>query len=208
VEAVLDPAAFATIRARLQTRIGAGVQRALRDTGAVHQRAMAERFKPYAGRRAGFDTSIQTRSGALRRAFGFAVGGSGLAAELRLYAAGLSYIRAQEYGATIKPRNKRYLTVPLDDALTPSGVQKGGARLVRRGNRYFTADGDPTFIFRSKRGSLLIGSRAKNGRMRLLYALRSSVSLRPRLGFRETFERVTVPSLRARLAQAAREAVA
>ena len=194
-EAYLDPQPFRDVIARLSTRVPAAINRAMRTAGAAHTRAMAKRFGPYQGRRGGFDTAIQTRSGALRRSFGFELRGSGADGELRLFSAGLRYARTQEHGGTIRPKSKRYLTVPLPDALTASGVVKGGARLVQRGKQYFTADGDPTFVFRSKRGNLLVGARAKNGRTRLLYALKEQVRLRPRLGFRQVFETYTAPLL-------------
>lgn len=200
-EASLDTKPFQDLIARLSTRVPAAINRAMRTAGAAHTRAMAKRFEPYQGRRSGFDTSIQTRSGALRRSFDFALRGSGADAELRMFSAGLPYARTQEYGGTIRPKNKRYLTVPLPDALTAGGNLKGGARLVQRGStrtgrpKYVTADGQPTSIFRSKRGALLIGSRARNGRTLLLYTLREQVNLRPRLGFRQVFETYTAPLL-------------
>lgn len=201
LNAEVDAKVFRDLIARMSTRVPAAINRAMRTAGAAHTRAMAKRFEPYQGRRSGFDTAIQTRSGALRRSFGFALNGSGADAELRMFSAGLPYTRTQEFGGVIRPKSKRYLTVPLPDALTASGVPKGGARLVQRGTtktgrpKYATADGQPTFIFRSRRGSLLIGSRARNGRTRLLYALREQVNLRPRLGFRHVFETYTAPLL-------------
>lgn len=194
-DASLDTAAFQRLIGSLSARVPAAINRAMRTAGAAHTREMTRRFEPYQGRRSGFDTSIQTRSGALRRSFNFALTGSGVDASMRLFSAGLPYARTQEYGGTIRPKSKRYLTVPLPDALTPAGVLKGGARLVQRGKKYTTADGDPTFVFRSKKGNLLVGARAKNGKTRLLYALRSEVRLRPRLGFREVFETYTAPLL-------------
>jgi hypothetical protein len=173
--------------AGVAAQLGADLRRALGRAGATHQRAMAKRFVPY-----GAGDPIQTRSGTLRRSFGFEVRED----TLRLFSEGAAYARIQEEGGTIRPKNKRYLTVPLPDALTPGGSLKGGARLVPRGRKYETADGDPTFIFRSKRGNLLVGARARNGATRLLYVLKTQVSLRARLGFRETFDRVTEPALR------------
>ena len=56
--------------ANLAVRVPAGVNRALRDAGALHTRTMAQRFRPY-----GSGDPIQTRSGALRRSFGWAISG-------------------------------------------------------------------------------------------------------------------------------------
>jgi len=174
-------------------RAAVGLRRAFDLAGAFHQRVMAKRFVPYGSR-----DPIQTRSSALRESFDWETRGTGLDIETRLFAAGLPYIRAQEYGATIRPKNKRYLTVPLSDALAPTGVLKGGARLVPRGKGYQTADGAPTFVFRSRSGNLLVATRPRNGSSKLLYVLKPQVTLKPRLGFRETFRSQTLPFLRQR----------
>ena len=189
--------------ANLAVRVPAGVNRALRDAGALHTRTMAQRFRPY-----GRGDPIQTRSGALRRSFGWAISGQGVQAELSIFSRGIRYASAQEYGATIRAKRSRYLTIPLPDALTPGGSVKGGARLVNRGSHWETADGARTFIFRSKRGALLVASRTATGRMRLIYALKPRVTLSPRLGFRETFQTITEPFLRAALEREAKAAVA
>ncbi len=160
-------------------RVSAGVRESLNRGGLFHQREMAR--------------AAPVRTGNLRRSFGYEVKGQGLASELRVFSQGTTYAAIQEFGGTIKPKTKRFLTIPLPDARTPAGVLKGGARLVQRGSKYFTADGDPTFIFRSKRGNLLIGAEAKNGRRRLLYTLKPSVTLKARLGFNRTFQERTAP---------------
>lgn len=188
---------------RFIAQLSEGLRASFNAAGAEHTRTMTRRFVPY-----GSGDPIQTRSGALRRSFGWETRGSGLAQELRIFSAGLPYARVQEFGGTIRPKNKRYLTIPLPDALTPGGSLKGGAKLVKSGSKYVTADGVPTFIFRSKRGNLLIGSRAKNGALRLLYTLKPSVTLKPRLGFGQTFEKVTRPKLIEQLNAAARRALA
>jgi hypothetical protein len=167
-------------------KVSAALRTAFRDAGAHHVAAM--------GRRA------PVRSGALRRSFGFELRGTGVDISMRLFAAGLPYARVQEYGGVIKPKNRRYLTVPLPDALTPAGVLKGGARLVSLGgSKYATADGEPTFIFRSKAGNLLVATRRTH---KLLYVLKSSVKLEPKLGFREELETGTLPFLKQRFAEA------
>lgn len=171
-------------------KVSSGLVRLFRDAGAQHTRAMTKRFRPY-----GSGDPIQTRSGALRRSFGF----EARDLQLRLFSAGLPYARIQEYGGVVRPKTKRFLTIPLPDALTGAGVLKGGAKLVPRGRKYETADGVPTFIFRSKRGNLLIGSRAKNGATKLLYTLKPSVTLKPRLGFRSVFLNETLPFMRERM---------
>jgi hypothetical protein len=113
-----------------------------------------------------------------------------------MYAAGLRYIHAQEYGGTIRPRSRRFLTVPLPGALTAAGVTRGGARLVNRGGRWQTADGRPTVIFTGRSGYGIIAEvrgEGRNRRLNNLYVLRPFVRLRPRLGFRKTFQEETLP---------------
>lgn len=174
-----DPSGTQKALNDLIARASAGVRQSLERGGLFHVRQMAR--------------EAPVRTGTLRRSFGHEVRGQGLTSELRVFSQGTPYAAIQEFGGTIKPKNKRFLTVPLPDAKTPAGALKGGARLVQRGSRYFTADGEPTFIFRSKRGNLLIGSEAKNGRRRLLYTLKTSVTLKARLGFRATFADKTAP---------------
>lgn len=215
----------ATVQAalsRLITGASAAVRGAFDQAGAFHQRAMAKRFEGYSGKRLGFGSgAIQTRSGDLSLSFGWETRGAGLDLETKMFSAGVGYARIQEHGGTIRPKNKQYLTVPLPDALTAAGLLKGGAKLVQQGGKYVTADGAPTFIFKSKRGNLLIGARPgqdfgygdatikrpRNNKIVLLYALRKEVSIRPRLGFRETFEKQTVPHLQALIVAASKRLV-
>lgn len=182
---------------------------ALTRAGAFHVREMARRFSPYgSGSAAGFGGSIQTRSGALRRSFGFTVEGGGEESRVVMFSGGTGYSRIQELGGTITPKRRRFLTVPLPRALTPAGVLKGGARLVKRGDGYYTADGQRTVLFTSKRGNSIIASVSGSGRSRKLtplYVLRSSVRLRPRLGFVRTFRDKTEPFFQAELARAVKE---
>lgn len=81
-----------------------------------------------------------------------------------------------ERGATIVPRNARYLTVPLPPALDSRGVP------IRQSAR----DWKDTFVARSKRGSLLIFQ--KRGREIVpLYVLVKKVTIPPRLQFGDAF---------------------
>lgn len=199
---------------RALRRIPTAARAALGRAGALHVREMVRRFVPYgSGSAAGFGGSIQTRSGILRRTFGYAVedGGQGADARVVMFSAGVNYARMQEYGGTIYPRTRKFLTVPLPPALTPSGVLKGGARLVKRGDGYFTADGDRTVIFTGKSGVSIIAKKTGSGRserLTPLYVLRKSVRLRPRLGFARTFREKTEPYFRGELDKAITEALA
>ena len=117
----------------------------------------------------------------------------------------------QEYGRPgIKPRTKKYLTIPLRDAMTGSGqiksnaiirgpftgmaTTKGGKKSGRK--VYMTGYGINTVV-KSKKGNLLIVSRPiarmhkrtfargkQKGMLhgKVLYVLKKSVDLKPRLG--------------------------
>lgn len=83
------------------------------------------------------------------------------------------YMRAQEKGATITPKNSRFLTIPLDAAKT-----------ARRGVAKFTArelfDNPAAFGYRSAfiAKGVIFGSKAK-GAIVPLFALKRSVTLKP-----------------------------
>ncbi|MCL4743842.1 MAG: hypothetical protein KJZ83_00355 [Burkholderiaceae bacterium] len=82
-----------------------------------------------------------------------------------------------EFGATIKPRTAKFLTVPLPAALDSKGVPlKKKAR-----------DWNNTFVARSKAGNLLIFQR-RGSQIVPLYVLKSSVTIPPRLGMRATLQ--------------------
>jgi hypothetical protein len=63
---------------------------------------------------------------------------------------GLPYGPIQEFGGTIVPKNSQYLTIPLDAALTPSGVMRFDARGAE-------AAGYKTFV----RGNIIFGIKDK-----------------------------------------------
>lgn len=80
-----------------------------------------------------------------------------------------------EFGATIKPKKVKYLTVPLPAALDSRGVP------LKRSAR----DWDNTFVARTKAGNLVIFQK-RGAQIVPLYVLKSSVTIPPRLGMRET----------------------
>lgn len=91
------------------------------------------------------------------------------------------YGRTHEFGATIRPVKAQFLTVPLPAALNSDGTpKKKGAR-----------DWDNTFVFRSRKGSLIIAQ--KHGTDIIpLYVLVKEVTIPPRLKMGETL-RAGVP---------------
>jgi len=83
-----------------------------------------------------------------------------------------------ENGATIRPKNSQYLTIPLPAALNKNGTpKKPNARAWRN-----------TFIIKSKKGNLLIMQKRGKKDMIPLYVLKKSVTIPKRLAFTEAFE--------------------
>lgn len=118
------------------------------------------------------DTTLATRTGTLVKSLktaGTVTEAATIAdvqAEIRLP----GQYKVQEYGGTVKPKNG-YLFVPLPDALNPDGTPK---KLNPR-------QWQDTFIRESKAGNLILFQRV--GRKLIpLYALKSQVRVRPRLG--------------------------
>jgi hypothetical protein len=80
-----------------------------------------------------------------------------------------------EFGATIKAKEAKYLTIPLPPALDERGVPlKKSAR-----------DWENTFVARTKAGNLIIFQKRAT-QIVPLYLLRETTTIPPRLGLRET----------------------
>lgn len=82
-----------------------------------------------------------------------------------------------EFGATIRPKKAKMLTIPLPAALDNRGIP------IRKSAR----DWPNTFVARSKAGNLLIFQK-RGTEIVPLYVLKSSVKIPPRLGMRQTLE--------------------
>lgn len=88
------------------------------------------------------------------------------------------YLRPHEFGATIRAKRSRYLTVPLPSALDSRGIP------LRRSAR----DWEDTFVIKSKKGNLLIVQ--KRGRKIIpLYVLKKEVTIPERLGMRDEIKK-------------------
>lgn len=153
---------------------------------------------------------MQNRTGTLRRSFGSeVVGGLGKGTPLTLavFSSGVKYARIQEYGGEVRPKSSKYLTVPLPDAMTRSGVVRASARQL------FQQYPDQMSVIRSpKSGQLFIVSDGKPGARNLigknaetqwLFVLKKSVELKPRLGFRDQWASPKMRQDRANLFNAA-----
>ena len=107
-------------------------------------------------------------------------GSGSTAVKVEVQSVDVPYARIQEFGGTIRPREKQFLTVPLPAALTPAGVLRNTAEQLRQTGT--------TFVARSRRGNLLIFQR-RSGRSRTaagsraqltpLFVLRTQVTLEP-----------------------------
>lgn len=193
-------------------------QKAFRDGGIHWEREMKQAFTGYTGNSG---RNLQNRSGNLRRTIQYRVSGEklrALALTLQVGDNRSPYAMTQERGAVITPKNGKYLTVPLSDAMTPSGVVRGDAIVRGSGNDYFT-DRGPTSILPIN-GKLFVVDGAANGRtkdgrfagkLRFLYILKESVTIpgpdstggRSRLGAERRARTMVSTKLGARLTAAA-----
>lgn len=124
------------------------------------------------------DSGLHVRSGDFRRSFAsMAVEENehGLTGGM-IVGQGLPYPPAQEFGATITPKNAAHLAIPLEGALTTSGVPRFAPRDAE-------AAGYRTFV----RGKILYGT--KDGELVPLFVLVDSVTIPPRPTVGPTLDR-------------------
>lgn len=144
------------------------------------------------------NTSLHTRTGRLRGSLRVEVGGGNLnLLTLTLASRGVPYAAVQEFGGTIKPRTRKWLTEPRKAALTPAGVLRKSAA------RYFQEDPKSVFIVELSGGLYIVkkkrGSKsAADGKEKfdILFRLRKQSTIpgptttgaRSRFGFFDTWE--------------------
>lgn len=80
-----------------------------------------------------------------------------------------------EYGATIRPKTAKFLTVPLPAALNPNGTPK----------KKSAREWQNTFVARTKNGNLVIFQKSGTS-ITPLYVLKTFVKIKPRLGMGAT----------------------
>jgi hypothetical protein len=142
---------------------------------ATVSKAMAERHgNPWPGGTS--ENTLSKRSGQLIASIGKSVRVKGSTFDnIEGHIGGSFIARVHEYGATIRAKNVKYLTIPLPAALNANGTPK------KRSARYW----DNTFVFRSKAGNLIIAQ--KHGKdFTPLYVLKPEVKIRPRLNLGKT----------------------
>lgn len=139
---------------------------------------------------------LKRRSGALARSLRRtpAVGGPlGIEATSRI-GRGVPYAGIHEDGGTVKPKRRRFLTVPFGAALTAAGVQRKTAKLERFGGGFRTRGRVPgssdrrTFIYRKGRTAIIAVPGAGDSIVPL-YALKRRVRIPARLGFVDTWRK-------------------
>jgi hypothetical protein len=172
------------------------MRKGFRLIGADWERHVKDSIRPGGkGNQGGSD--LHNRTGALRRSVKFQLmKAPSLGVNLIVGGKGAPHARLQEEGGTVKPRRGKYLTIPLDNAKTASGalsgrykIRRGGIRKTRSGKTrvVFKTDKGETFIYKSKKGNLLIAIK-RTGRKKInlkrdtLYVLKKSVRVRARLG--------------------------
>lgn len=163
----------------------------------------------------GYKGAPQTRSGQLRRSMDTELEPGAKLGDLKLYMFSDNRIAGrvgiiQELGTKgrnpaspipdITPKRARYLTIPLDAALTESGLPKRG---LRTAGDWIRSEG--AFFFRSSTEKLYLARETESGEIELLFRLVRKVQLYPRLGMARTAERL-LPSLVGRLPDALRRA--
>ena len=142
--------------------------------------------------------SPKVRSGRLRSSIVSEVRKGAKGPEMALKAGsgqGVRYAAQREYGGTITPVRSRYLTIPLDAALTGAGVA-----------RYPSARSVPgLFLIRSLAGNLLLVQKVPGG-IQPMYVLKDSVTQRAQPYLRPALQ-VAFESLSPKLAAAVTTAV-
>lgn len=117
----------------------------------------------------------RVRTGNLRRSIAGTVEGNPTDAEMSavLSAGGrtegggeVPYAASQEYGATIRPRRAKWLTIPTDAVKTAAGVARGSARSFNA--RFVPVRSDL---------ALLVDRDGKAGRGRVLFVLKRQVTI-------------------------------
>lgn len=122
------------------------------------------------------EKTLSKRSGALTASILSSVKITGSTfGDLEGHIGGNFYARVHEFGAVIKPKKAKYLTIPLPAAMDSRGIPlKKSAR-----------DWENTFVAKSKKGNLIIFQ--KQGTVIVpLYVLRTQVTIPARLGMQKT----------------------
>ena len=165
--------------------VNSEVVNSMREIGVGWERSVKQRFKG-GGKGASGGKDLYSRTGALRRSVRFKLNRGARTLHMLVGDAATPYANIQEDGGTVRPKRKKFLTIPLDNAKTASGALSGSYK-IRRDGRGFKTDKGPTFIYKSKAGNLIVAVK-RNNRKKIdlrrdsLYVLKKSVTIKARLG--------------------------
>ena len=149
--------------------------------------------------------SLSVRTGQLRRSMNHIIiprGSKGVRLNV-FVGGGVPYARIHEKGGTIRPKKSKYLAIPVGQQLTGAGVSKGGPR----------QSADPLMFILSKltKKKLLVAAKQvprkrgsgtrltpdlKGGKLDVRFVLVDKVTIKPRLGFKKTFNIVAKECIR------------
>lgn len=144
------------------------------------------------------NSTLATRTGRLRGSLRVELHGGDLGSlALTLASRGVPYAAVQEFGGTIKPRTRKWLTEPRKAALTPAGVlRKSAAQYFQEDpkNVFIVELSGGLYIVKKKRGKAAAGD-AKD-KFNILFRLRKKSTIPgptttgspSRLGFFDTWE--------------------
>lgn len=170
--------------------------RALNQAGIAWRNEMFKRFRaplPQPDRYT--NLTLHTRTGRLKGSLSVQLTGNMLAdTKLTLASRGVPYAGVQEFGGTIRPRTRKYLTIPTKAAMTPAGVTRKSAAA------WFREAKGEVYVAQTKSGQLAIflHPTSAKGKPTALFLLRKRVTIpgpttdgRPsRLGFFDTWARL------------------
>lgn len=79
-------------------------------------------------------------TGSLRRAIDYRLHKSGIGLDVGVYDRKIKHARMQEYGGTIKPKNRQYLTIPLDPRYKGKSARTFDMVFVTLGGKKYMLD--------------------------------------------------------------------
>jgi hypothetical protein len=197
---IVNQRQFEEALAKNRTAFRAGAEKALNQSGLKMLDLMAQRLNG--------GGKVQSRTGRLRDSFDYVIGEKGDNLMLKIYSAGVPYAEVQELGTKvtgpIRPRNSKYLTIPLDDAKTGMGIARGSARSFR--DTFVLNLGTRSNTPSDMRGvgSMFIVQESRQG-LKWLFMLRKRVELPGGLGFFYTWITRGRPDLQKRMRRVLRE---
>lgn len=170
----------------LQKLFAQNLENMLRRSAGDWERRMKQRqFVPYTG--SSRASALQSRSGTLRRGIKFRMTGRGFTAQAEMFTDGVPYARIHEKGGTVK--GHPWLWIPLQHTLRPTGTGVlPRYQTVRRGRKWTTTRGIPTFVDVNRKGTPVIYMTPKGGEPEAIAVLKRSVKIPGgRLGFFRTW---------------------